>query len=284
MLDETIKKALTHANHCLNSLGPAGLWPKEKNQFGETCLRGDWECEEAIINCFKKENLAAKIISEEHGTVDLSPSPFYTIILDGIDGTFQYKNNRTKGIYGTLLGIFHGLDPCYDDYAGGGVMLHPQNTLIIYQKDKGVDIYREMTVHEHISTPPLIVSSLAELVSRQRPIFVDEPWEVNQKVFSAPLKKQGFTVQNLMSSTAYYTAIALGNADLALECTRKKNLELAVFYGLVNELQGVVATIDGQPLGPEKYNEFGQNEHIPVITCTNKSLFDELSYMLTNPH
>ncbi|MFA5166473.1 MAG: inositol monophosphatase family protein [Candidatus Paceibacterota bacterium] len=281
MIKEIVEKTLLAAHASLARLGPTGLTPKEKNRFGETCLQADWECEEAVISYLRRENFAARIISEEHGAIDLTPNPFYTCILDGLDGTRQYQADRKKGIYGTILGIFHGLDPHYNDYAAGGAIIHSQNTLITYVKNEGVDVCRQMLTKNHYNIPPLIVDSLSELVSRQRPIFVDEPWEANQIAFVKPLEKRGYTISDLGSSTASYTAIALGEADLVLECTRKDNLEIAAFYGLITELQGLMVTLDGQPLGEQKYTKFGQKDHIPVITCTNKSLLYDLLWTIT---
>lgn len=281
MINKIVEEALLAAQSCLARLGPLGLLPKEKNRFGETCLRADWECEEAVIGCLRRGNFAARVISEEHGIVDLTPNPFYTCVLDGVDGTYQYQKNRAKGLYGTILGIFHGLDPHYNDYAAGGAIIHAHNTLITYVKNEGVDICRQMLTKNHYNIPPLIVDSLSELVSRQRPIFVDEPWEANQIAFSNPLKERGYTINDLGSSTASYTAIALGQADLVLECTRKDNLEIAAFYGLITELQGLMVTLEGKSIGEEKYKKFGQRDHIPVITCTNKNLLNDLLWTIT---
>jgi fructose-1,6-bisphosphatase/inositol monophosphatase family enzyme len=43
---------------------------------------------------------------------------------------------------------------------------------------------------------------------------------------------------------------------LALECTRKGNLEIAVAYGLIREAGGVMTTADGEDLGPKGYQTF----------------------------
>lgn len=56
----------------------------EKNQFGETALKVDIECEKAILDFLKEAGVPIRVISEEHGQVDITENPRYLGILDGI--------------------------------------------------------------------------------------------------------------------------------------------------------------------------------------------------------
>lgn len=50
------------------------------------------------------------------------------------------------------------------------------------------------------------------------------------------------------SSAIHYVDLAQGKVDLVLECTRKRNLEIAVAFGLINETNGIIVTIDGKSI------------------------------------
>ena len=95
-----------------------------------------------------------------------------------------------------------------------------------------------------------------------------------------PLKN--FYLTNTDSSCVHYVDVASGMADLALECTRKGNLEFAVAYGLINESGGVMMSIDGEYFGDKKYLEFGQDKNIPTITASTKELALNLLEYLKN--
>ena len=70
----------------------------------------------------------------------------------------------------------------------------------------------------------------------------------------------------------HYVDLANGKVDLVLECTRKRNLEIAIAFGLITESTGTIMTIDGKNIGKEKYLEFRQEDgYIPIIfSCTEK--------------
>ena len=105
-------------------------------------------------------------------------------------------------------------------------------------------------------------------------IYIDEYFEVNRETFSKKLK--GFNTHYGGSSAVYYADVASGAADLALECTRKNNLEIAIAYGLEMEAGAVMVGLDGASLGDKKYLEFGQKEKVPIITAATRELAERL--------
>ena len=122
-------KALENAYKILEELGDKGLESIQKNPHGDTSLVGDIEAEKVVIDTFREANIPLRIISEEHGKVDLSDNPQFLAVLDGLDGTSVYKTARGKGRYGTMFGIFSNLDPTYEDYIFSGVMEHSSKRL-----------------------------------------------------------------------------------------------------------------------------------------------------------
>jgi fructose-1,6-bisphosphatase/inositol monophosphatase family enzyme len=266
-------KALEIAHKVHEELGDKGLEPVQKNPHGETSLVGDIEAEKAVIDTFKEANIPLRIISEEHGQVDLSDNPEFLAVLDGLDGTSVYKTARGKGRYGTMFGIFSNLNPSYEDYIFGGVMEHSSKKLYYAVKNKGGFLV------EKGKQSPLKCSTKCSLDDSTR-IYVDFEFDkgrnttIIQDVYLSKLK--GHNLLREKSSAIHYVDFAHDKSDLVLECTRKGNLEIAVAFVLVNEAGGVIVTIDGTSIGKKKYLTLGQDEYIPIISASTMELAREL--------
>ena len=266
-IEEIVVNALTEANRTHDELGVRGLEEIEKNRFGDVALRVDVEAEESVIDVLREEGLPIRIISEEHGTLDLVKDPIYLGLLDGIDGTRVYKEARGRGRYGTMFGILSNLDPRYSDYLASGVVEHSTKRLFFASKDGGSFLMGRR------KTLPIYCSGTTQLDPQTR-IYVDEMLPFNVETFSENL--QEFEISCLKASCVHYIDLASGNSDLVLECTRKGNLEIAIAYGLINESGGVMVSSDGIDLGERMYLEFGQDEQLPVITASTGQLAKKL--------
>ena len=245
------------------TLGQGGEETVEKNQFGDTALKADIECERAIIDYFREIGLSIRIISEEHGVTNLGEHPEYLGILDGLDGSCVYKRERGVGRYGTMFAVLKGIDPTYADYVSCGIMEHTTHRLFIASKGGGA------FVKSGNNLTPIRASGRTTFDSGVR-IYVDEGFESNKERYSKRL--QGFPYQYLGSSAVYYADVASGAADLALECTRKGNLEIAVAYGLETEAGAVMVNLDDNDIGGRKYLEYGQKTMLPIITAATPEL------------
>lgn len=254
-------------------LGAQGEELVRKNQFGETSLRIDVECEEAIISFLREWGMSIRVVSEEHGIVEICDDPHFLGILDGLDGSGVYREQRGTGRYGTMFAIFDGVDPCYQNYMAGGIMEHSIGKMSVFSKGAGASV---IDMGSGKTTP--LKCSQKKPLDNQTMIYVDEYFEINKKTFSEKLR--GFHTDYLKSSAAYYADIASGAADLTLECTRKGNLEIAVAYGLIKESGGIMTDLAGKDIGNQKYFLFGQKENLPIITaCTQELAIDLLKYI-----
>lgn len=259
-------RAFQKAFERFSALGADGLETVQTNRFGETALRMDVEAEEVILESFTQDKLPVRVISEEHGVVDIG-NPQFLAVLDGIDGTILYKQDRENGKYGTMLGIFQGTNPRYSDYLFGGIMQHTTRKALL-----GVRGHGAFTIVGDIENS--IHTSGARNLSRDNRIYIDKFWEINRNVFEKKLVD--FDTVCKMASSLYYADVAEGEADLALECTRKNNLEIAAAYGLIHEAGGVIVDLDGIDIGNKRYLEFGQKEYTPVITAATMELAHSL--------
>ena len=255
--------ALRKAYETHEKIGIKGEDLIRKNQFGDTALRADVEIERTIIEFLKKMNIPIRVISEEHGITNITENPKYLGIMDGLDGSEVYKKERGKGRYGTMFAIFFNLDPKYEDYIFSGVIEHSKKRLFYAIKGRGSFLIENGRENR-------IFCSKVDKLDKKTKIYVDEYFEFNRKTFSSKL--QGFNIKCLLSSSMHYVDLANGKVDLVLECTRKRNLEIAIAFGLITESTGTIMTIDGKNIGKEKYLEFRQEDgYIPIIfSCTEK--------------
>ncbi len=265
-LDSLGKALLVHDN-----LGEAGEELVQKNQFGETALRVDIECEKAILDFLKEMKVPIRVVSEEHGQVDITENPRYLGILDGLDGSNVYKKERGRARYGTMFGIFDTINPSYQDYLTSGIMEHPTKRLFLAQRNGGAFVI------EGSQRTPIHSSSRTKLDPDVR-IYIDEYFEINRNTFSNKLQDFKPTLRDFSagSSAVHYADVASGVADLALECTRKNNLEIAIAYGLETEAGAVMIDLEGVSIGDKKYLEFGQKEKTPIVTAATRELAEEL--------
>lgn len=259
-------KALLSAFETYQILGEGGKKELQKNQFGDTAMMGDYECEEAVLRVLKDQNMPVVIYSEEHGQVKITHEPILLGVLDGIDGSHWYKSEWGKGRYGTMLGLYRGLNPQYKDYIFGGIMEHATKRLFYAVKGEGAWVLHLETGEKK----QLHVSGEKDLTPSTN-IHIDEYWDINNEVFTSKLK--GYNVSEYkMCSSYHYVDVAIGEADLTLECTRKGSLEIATAFPLITEAGGLMVDIKGDALADKYYLEFGINEHIPVITAASKEL------------
>ena len=268
---EKLKKvgiiALEKAYKTHQKLGAEGEETIRKNQFGDTALKVDVEIERAILEFLKESKIPIRVISEEHGITNITENPRYLGIMDGLDGSGVYKRERGKGRYGTMFAIFSNLNPRYEDYFFSGVMEHSKNRLFYALKDKGSFII------EKGKEKRIFCSRVTEL-NKETKIYVDEYFEFNRKTFSSKLR--GFNFKCLLSSSMHYSDLADGKVDMVLECTRKRNLEIAVAFGLINEAGGIIMDINGNSIGDQEYLTFGQKGFMSIISSCTKELGIEL--------
>lgn len=264
--------ALEAARNKYIELGASGLLEVAKNQFGETALRMDIEAEEAVIGVFKKHNVPARIISEEHEVVDVG-IPEYLVAVDGIDGTDLYKQDYQKNGFGTMLVVFSDINPKYTDYLYCGIAQHAKEKVLYAKKDHGAFVVGSS---EKITAK----TSVNQTLSKNTLIYIDEYWDINKQIFSNRLR--GYRTEYHKCSAMYYADLVEGNAGFVLECTRKKNLEIAVSYGLVREAGGVTVDLSGKDIGSEMYLAYGQDRHLPIITAANDVLAKHMVQYLHN--
>lgn len=265
---DALKKALKQ----VRDLGEAGKLNDKINRFGEQALAADYEAEKAVIESLKKAGLPIRVISEEHGQIDLVENPTMLAVVDGIDGTAAYKEGARSG---TMLAILRSTDNfTYDDCIFAGVADIKTGEITNATKGEGSHTFQENgeTANTRVSTRKRLTNGVK--------IYIDggeNGMAINDKVFAGPLENIMFRTQphNSGSSAVHYVDLAAGRYDAVCEHTRKGNLELPTAYRLVAEAGGFMgAVVDGKLVNFAKQNflTFGQDRNIPVIAAATQEL------------
>jgi fructose-1,6-bisphosphatase/inositol monophosphatase family enzyme len=266
--EQIVSSALRRAYEVHENLGVRGEELIQKNQFGETALRVDIEAEEAVINVLKENHIPMRVISEEHGQIDITPNPSYLGVLDGLDGSNRYQAGRGKERYGTMFGVFSNINPTYGDYLTSGIMEHSTGKFFSAKKGAGSSLL------EKNGDKSSIHASNDNALNKDTKIYINKYWELCQKVFLEKLSE--FKIEDPRAYAAYFSDLASGNTGLVLTATGKNNLEIAIGFGLITESGGTVVDLNGDSLEDKKYLQFGQTEQLPIIAAANKELAQNL--------
>ena len=267
-LAQIVTQGLDRATRVHDELGSAGTREIRRNPVGEMSLECDVKCEQAVLNTLREANVGGTAYTEEHGIVRLGRGRGLTVVLDGLDGTGRYKAAPGRERYSTLVAVLQGDDPVYDDYLFCAMKEHASGRLYSCSKGGGATLVESGTeICLHVAG----ASSLTDVTLA----YIDRHWQTNQLFFERGLAEMNLSCQN--ASCIYYEDLASGLAQLVLECTRKRNLEMACAYGLVREAGGVMVTPDGRSLGARRYRSFAQmndqgDVHVPIITACTQDL------------
>lgn len=264
--------ALERACKIVQELGASGIEPVHKNQFGDIALRGDVEAEKTILDVLRKNKLQIEVVSEEHGITFIGDNPLYLGMLDGIDGSGVYKRERATGRYGTMFAVYKGTDPTYDDYLYGGIVEHVSGKLYFASKGGG------SWVIENGTQERLNCSRSIQLDNKSR-LYADTNFDEVFKthIVSNFFRRLGdYDFKCMRSSAIHYADLSAGSVDGVIEVTRKGNLEIAVAFPLIKEAGGAMIDENGQSLAGKKYNEFGQKDHLIVVSAATSNLANDI--------
>ncbi len=256
-----------------------------KGNGTDKALKGDWESEEVVIETFKQTKFPVRIISEEHGQIDIVRNPLYLAVLDGFDGSSGLKMNlRARG--GTMLSIATNLNPNYSDFILGGLTEFCQDKILYAIKNQGaflIDTKNESTEEVEIKK--------RESFRNKSPIHLDDPSlyeyakgitsgldEIGKCVndtFTKPLQRRNFTnLYALNSSSAMCFDLIIGNVDAVCGVIAKGVFEPPAEYVLLREIDGsAYGKVNGkwEEIGNKKWSGYGR-PLAPLIRVANLKL------------
>ncbi len=220
-----------------------------RNYGKDISLKGDWESEEVVIGCFKDSGLPIRIISEEHGQIDLTKESKlkYLAVLDGFDGSSGLaKNSWARG--GTMLAIANNLNPKYEDFIFGGLTDFSTGKIIYAIKGEGVFLLKE--IEENCRRERIEIErpkQIKKIYLDDKTFYpdykegitsgMDEITECVRKYFSDKLKGK-FELSGLVSSSAMCLDLILGKVDAVGGVRAKGVFEPPAEYVLLKEIWG----------------------------------------------
>lgn len=86
-----IVDGLRSSDRLHQTLGDNGRSSMRPNQFGETALVMDIQAEETVLAALRSVLNSFQAFSEEHGIFTHGDNPQYTAVIDGLDGSGEYK-------------------------------------------------------------------------------------------------------------------------------------------------------------------------------------------------
>ena len=266
--------ALEAAAHTHARLGADGLKEIRKNQFGETALLLDWEAEAAVIKVLRESGLPIRLVSEEHGILELTAKPELTVVLDGLDGSNVFKQARGSGRYCTMLGMLRGVNPRYEDYICGGIIQHsPEKLLLTGVRGGGVTVTG--------SAEPTTAAANSGGVGGAGHLRLASYPVALQAFGLSPEQLAAHELQLVTSLGISFLDVVKGEVDLLLDCTHKNNLEQVIAFGLIREAGGDIRTKDGASIARQYYHSFGQDPASPIpllaFVSAEKQLFFQQS-------
>jgi len=264
-LTNDFNKLLIEVHSTLEDLGDARFERSRQNQFGETALRADIESEEIIIRNLRVNGAPFRVVSEEHGTLDLADKPKFLVVIDGLDGSTKFEETKGSSRAGTMMAMFDKINPRYNDYVYCGIVEHSSSRLLYAAHDQGS---RLLDLKSGDLTQ--VSCSQTTALDENTRMYLDFPYPGTDRLFAGLLTR--FNPMPADSTAAAYLDVAIEVADLNLESTRKGNLEVATAFGIINESGGVMVDKKGNSLGTKRYFEFGQHYQLAVITASTPEL------------
>ncbi len=286
-LIKAYKKQLElRANNTINQRSNQG---RGKDQ----ALVGDWESEEVIISHLKQEGLPARVIAEEHGTIDLVREPSFLITIDGWDGSSALaKDPNSRG--GTMISLSPNLNPRYEDFKFSGITEIATSRIVYAVKCQGAHLIKN-------PEQPQILKSISPKPRKQftpdikidvddTSLWDDERYEkgitagleeigrIMHNTFTIPLRDRA-QLRVQYSSAAMTLDILLGgeeSVDAVAQIIAKGVFEPPVQYLLVREVEGAVLDMKGDDIGQQYWHTFGRNPISPIFLASSNQLGREI--------
>ena len=115
----------------IEKLGEEGRQVVKHARSSDISTRADIAVSRAIVKHLKDQNVPAILLTEELEQTKSGEKQDYTVVVDDIDGTKNYQQDRGRKIlpYCTLIAAFEGTEPKYQDTLFAAVIEHNSGTI-----------------------------------------------------------------------------------------------------------------------------------------------------------
>ncbi len=233
----------------------------------DRATKGDWESEEIVINYLKRENIPAKIITEEHGTIELGDK--YLVLVDGIDGSSQMVKNPNCRC-GTIISIAENLNPRYEDFIFAAITEYVTKNIIYGVRGEGVfEIVYENGVEIKSRFPSFTKKTFSEITKVMVDCYkadyaegITEGMDKFEKFMNEHVVQylEGkVNVRGGISSGSMCIDLLSEDVDAVFNMVAKGVFEPPAMYLLTKELGGFGTDLNGNDLGEKQWKPVGMN-------------------------
>lgn len=211
----------------------------------------------AVIEYLKAIKFIGVVYTEEEGEVQLSKGGRYSVVMDDLDGTKNFKEGFGMLPYGCILGVFEGINPRFSDCVASGYLDFPSGNLFFAEKDKGAYLIRKYAsggrIKERIKT-----SGRKTLTGGESPTILIDIYELGSMAPHFAKYSERAWLGDLRASAAHVALIASGSADLFIQGDnafnpnkRKTAEEIGPGFLLIKEAGGSILMWSGRRIDGE---------------------------------
>ncbi len=256
-----VLKALEVAKATEEKLGKESVKETGTRGYGgDKSIKADVAVEKSIIDYFQRQKLPFQIVSEEAGLKRIG-RPEYSVIIDPIDGSDNYKSRREILPYSTTIAVFDSLKPKYRDVLIGATLEHHSNTVWYAVRGRGCFI-RNKKGRCGVSTRKALNEGTFCIVNSNH----HDNFEVFKRIF------KNCHLRDFGSTALHYALLAEGSIDAYFDAYNHQN-ELPAGYLLINEAGGFVTDLKGRDIA-DLNHEF--RKRIGVVCASTRELLKEI--------
>ncbi len=231
-----------------------------KGAAGDTTHRADKIAEETIIDLVRREDLPAKIVTEEGGIINVTTNPEYLLIIDPLDGSMNYLS---KIPYAAVSLAISRIDNAVNTGILAGAIAN------IFLKE----IYSFDDEHAYIDNTPILPDNLKPSVSNIVIVYTKTPsfFNLMKDFFTTHLPQGRLRVLGSASLELAYTGLSrillfINNMGSL------RNLDIVAAIKFAEKLGKKITDIHGNPIS------FRVDEIVRIdsVVAGEKHLVDKL--------
>ena len=251
----------------------------------DIATKGDAAAGEAMVEYLKKIKDIGVVYTEEQGKVVLNKNGQYSVILDDIDGTKNFKEGFGMLPHGSIAGVFKGRDPRFCDCMAAGYIDFPSGNLF-YAID-GMGFY----VKEGLAKKGLESKTKKLKTTGRKQLFIEgKNLTMLPDIYMLGDLAPAFMeysarawLGDFRTSAGQLALVAAGSADLFVTCDNafnpnkhKTGEELGPAYLMIKEAGGAMTDWLGRDVGKERVG-LGEKKPWHAIVAATPKLADEFS-------
>ena len=257
------------ANSEIKRLGEAGRHVVKDARSDDISTRADITVSKAIVKYLGDKQVPAVVLTEELGQMKSGEKQEYTVVIDDIDGTKNYQQDRGRKMlpYCTLIAAFEGTQPKYRDALFAAVMEHNSGTVWHAVRGEGFYVNGLRQHPDENRTTGLEKTKTALIIDH----YMGTPSIMSGLYGTAWVKDFG-------SSALHYALVADGTFD-GFVSDGQKQRELAAAYLFAAEADKWISDCRLRPIDGREYECEGR---MGVIIADTQELARAINAKLKN--